>query len=73
MPNNSFDSASSFRREDPKMIKALGNLTTPISTLKFNHDGQILAMASLDKKDALRFVSTCFLLSFTGHLLSNSW
>ena len=40
----------------PKLIKALGHLTTPISTLRFNHDAQILAMASKDKKDAMRLV-----------------
>ena len=40
----------------PKLVKALGHLTTPISTLRFNHDAQILAMASKDKKDAMRLV-----------------
>ena len=45
----------------PKLIKTLGNLTTPISTLRFNHDAQILAMASKDKKDAMRLVGRfCF-------------
>ena len=50
----------SFRTESesgtPKLVKALGHLTTPISTLRFNHDSQILAMASKDKKDAMRLV-----------------
>ncbi|KAF8880911.1 WD40-repeat-containing domain protein [Gymnopilus junonius] len=41
----------------PKLVKTLGQLTTPISTLRFNHDAQILAMASKDKKDAMRLVS----------------
>ena len=45
----------------PKLVKALGHLTTPISTLRFNHDSQILAMASKDKKDAMRLVSDLFL------------
>ena len=44
----------------PKLVKALGHLTTPISTLRFNHDSQILAMASKDKKDAMRLVSHLF-------------
>ena len=45
----------------PKLVKALGHLTTPISTLRFNHDAQILAMASKDKKDAMRLVGYFFL------------
>ena len=45
----------------PKLVKALGHLTTPISTLRFNHDAQILAMASKDKKDAMRLVCYYFL------------
>lgn len=49
-------------REKPKIIKALGHLTTPISALKFNHDAQILAMASKDKKDAFRLVRLLFRL-----------
>ena len=44
----------------PKLVKALGHLTTPISTLRFNHDAQMLAMASKDKKDAMRLVGHCF-------------
>lgn len=42
--------------DQPKLAKALGHLTTPISTLRFNHDAQILAMASKEKKDAMRLV-----------------
>ena len=40
----------------PKPLKALGNLNTAISTLTFNHDSQLLAMASNDRKDQLRLV-----------------
>ena len=47
--------------ETPKLVKALGHLTTPVSTLRFNHDAQLLAMASKDKKDAMRLVSSLFL------------
>ena len=53
------DNSSVF--ETPKLVKALGHLTTPISTLRFNHDAQILAMASKDKKDAMRLVGHYFL------------
>ncbi len=36
--------------------KALTNLTTAVDTLAFNHDGQLLAMASKWNRDALRVV-----------------
>ncbi|KAF2853875.1 U3 small nucleolar RNA-associated protein-like protein [Plenodomus tracheiphilus IPT5] len=40
----------------PKPLRALGNLTTPISHLHFSNDGQVLAMASRWKNNALRLV-----------------
>ncbi|KAB2580056.1 Small nucleolar ribonucleoprotein complex subunit [Lasiodiplodia theobromae] len=40
----------------PKPVKVLDQLTTPISHLRFSPDGQLLAMASRWKKDALRLV-----------------
>ncbi|KAF9649072.1 WD40 repeat-like protein [Thelephora ganbajun] len=42
--------------DKPKPLKTLGNLNTAISTLTFNHDSQLLAMASDDRKDQLRLV-----------------
>ncbi|KDR85676.1 hypothetical protein GALMADRAFT_132340 [Galerina marginata CBS 339.88] len=56
--------SSSFAAENPKLVKALGHLTTPISTLRFNHDAQILAMASKDKKDSMRLVHLPSLTAF---------
>lgn len=57
IPRNAEESTfSSSGTEQPKLAKALGHLTTPISTLRFNHDAQILAMASKEKKDAMRLV-----------------
>jgi hypothetical protein len=47
---------SSSRTDKPRPLKAIGNLTTPISTLRFNHDSQLLAMASSAKKDQMRLV-----------------
>jgi hypothetical protein len=53
---------NSFLKSDrPKPLKTIGNLTTSISTLCFNHDGQLLAMASKDKKDQMRMVSAIVL------------
>ncbi|KAF2445679.1 WD40 repeat-like protein [Karstenula rhodostoma CBS 690.94] len=40
----------------PKPLRALDNLTTPVSHLEFSPDGQILAMASRWKTAALRLV-----------------
>ncbi|KAF4325490.1 hypothetical protein BBO99_00000334 [Phytophthora kernoviae] len=40
----------------PKPRKALMHLTTRVDHLKFNADSQILAMASMDSKDALKMV-----------------
>jgi hypothetical protein len=48
---------SMSQTDNPKLLKALGHLTTPISTLRFNHDAQLLAIASKDKKDSMRLVS----------------
>lgn len=51
------DSYSALSESAPKPLKSIANLTTPISTACFNHDAQILAIASKEKKDALRMVS----------------
>ena len=42
----------------PRPLKALDNLTTAISCLRFNHDSQLLAVASHTKKDQMRLVCT---------------
>jgi len=51
---------------NPKPVKSIGNLTTAISTLKFNHDTQIMAMASQEKKDAMRLIHLPSLTSFSN-------
>jgi U3 small nucleolar RNA-associated protein 18 len=40
----------------PKPLKSIGNLTTSISTVWFNHDSQLLAVASKTNKDQMRLV-----------------
>lgn len=37
-------------------IKTIENLVTPTTTMRWNHDGQVLALASKTKKDALKLV-----------------
>ncbi|KAF7784806.1 hypothetical protein Agabi119p4_971 [Agaricus bisporus var. burnettii] len=52
--------------KDPKPIKSIGNLTTAISTLKFNHDAQLLAIASQEKKDSMRLIHVPSLTAFAN-------
>lgn len=40
----------------PKPLKTIGNLTTAITSMRFNHDSQLLAIASKSKKDQMRMV-----------------
>ena len=40
----------------PKPLKTLDHLTTPVSTLNFSADGQLLVLSSRWKKDALKLV-----------------
>lgn len=40
----------------PEPTRRYEQLTTPITTISFSHDGQLLAFASLHKKDALKLV-----------------
>ena len=54
--STSYSLSSSEISKTPKPIKSIGNLTTAISSLKFNHDAQLLVMASREKKDSMRLV-----------------
>ncbi|KAJ7721722.1 WD40-repeat-containing domain protein [Mycena maculata] len=65
--------SDSFKREDtesfaaqPKPVKTIGHLTTAISTLRFNHDAQVMAVASREKKDAMRLIHLPTLTSFSN-------
>ncbi|KAF9970422.1 U3 small nucleolar RNA-associated protein 18 [Actinomortierella ambigua] len=40
----------------PKPLRAIGNLTTAINVMRFNHDSQILAIASKGRKDQLKLI-----------------
>ncbi|KAI0651380.1 WD40 repeat-like protein [Trametes meyenii] len=48
--------AASGSSDRPKPLKALENLTTAVTSLRFNHDSQLLAVASNVKKDQMRMV-----------------
>ena len=51
------NASSSWSNSDrPKPLKAIGNLTTSISAVRFNHDSQLLAIASKTQKDQMRLV-----------------
>ncbi|KAH0838693.1 WD40-repeat-containing domain protein [Lanmaoa asiatica] len=63
---NVYSADSTVLREasKPKPLKTLGNLTTNISCLSYNHDSQLLAMASNVKKDQMRLVHLPSLTAF---------
>ncbi|KAI0960982.1 hypothetical protein AcV7_000207 [Taiwanofungus camphoratus] len=60
------DGASSFGTERPKPLKTIGNLTTTISSMRFNHDSQLLAIASNTKKDQMRMIHLPSLTAFSN-------
>ncbi|KAI0063229.1 WD40 repeat-like protein [Artomyces pyxidatus] len=60
------DAASSSGGDHPKPLKAIGNLTTSISSVRFNHDSQLLAIASNTKKDQMRLIHLPSLTSFSN-------
>lgn len=41
-----------------KARKAIENLVTPVTTMRFNHDSQLVALASKTSKDQLKLVRT---------------
>ncbi|PIL30830.1 hypothetical protein GSI_06998 [Ganoderma sinense ZZ0214-1] len=50
----------------PKALKTIGNLTTAITSLRFNHDSQLLAIASNVKKDSMRLIHLPSLTAFSN-------
>ncbi|KAI0045734.1 WD40 repeat-like protein [Auriscalpium vulgare] len=60
------DAVSSSGSERPKPLKAIGNLTTSISAARFNHDSQLLAIASNVKKDQMRLIHLPSLTAFSN-------
>ncbi|KAK0475155.1 WD40-repeat-containing domain protein [Armillaria novae-zelandiae] len=56
----------------PKPTKTIGNLTTAISTLRFNHDAQLMAVASREKKDAMKLIHLPSLTAFSNWPTSSS-
>ncbi|KAA1468364.1 WD40 repeat-like protein [Dentipellis sp. KUC8613] len=60
------DAATSSGPDRPKPLKAIGNLTTSISAARFNHDSQLLAIASNVKKDQMRLIHLPSLTAFSN-------
>ncbi|KNZ79957.1 putative U3 small nucleolar RNA-associated protein 18 [Termitomyces sp. J132] len=63
---DSFASSPSANLPTPKPLKSIANLTTTISSIQFNHDAQLMAVASQEKKDAMRLIHTPSLTSFAN-------
>jgi U3 small nucleolar RNA-associated protein 18 len=67
-----YDSATAWKPSDissireRKPLKALGNLTTAVDSMSFNHDAQLLGLASSEKKDALKMVHLPSLTVFSN-------
>lgn len=53
---NIYQAITQLKGKTPHPSKSLMNLTTAITEMKFNHDGQILGIASRSKKNAFRLV-----------------
>ena len=56
----------SLIQRPPTPIKEIMNLTTAVHLMTFNHDGQILSIASKDKKDAVKCVHLPSLTVFSN-------
>jgi len=63
---NIYGSNETVGADKPKPLKSIGNLTTAISTLRFNPDSQLLAMASNVKKDQMRLVHLPSMTAFSN-------
>ncbi|XP_075229924.1 U3 small nucleolar RNA-associated protein 18 homolog wicked [Lycorma delicatula] len=53
---NVYDTTTLHHTNSPKPLKILLNLTTSITSLKFNHSSEILGMASFKKDTAIRLM-----------------
>ncbi|KAH7884117.1 WD40-repeat-containing domain protein [Phlebopus sp. FC_14] len=62
----SADSTVTRDASQPKPLKTIGNLTTNISCLRYNHDSQLMAIASNVKKDQLRLIHLPSLTAFSN-------
>ncbi|EKM60676.1 uncharacterized protein PHACADRAFT_246739 [Phanerochaete carnosa HHB-10118-sp] len=60
------DAAPTSDSKRPKPLKTIGNLTTSISSVKFNHDSQLLAIASNTKKDQMRIIHLPSLTAYSN-------
>ena len=67
------DRVESAIPRNPKPVRALDQLTTPISHLVFSPDGQLLVMASRWKRDALRLSKCTFFTHLDPVRNGNPW
>ncbi|KAJ3615874.1 hypothetical protein Zmor_012233 [Zophobas morio] len=63
---NIYDSAACMKTATPKPLKSVLNLTTRTDILAFNHDSQILLMASRAQRDHLKLLHTGSLSVFSN-------
>ncbi|KZT68862.1 WD40 repeat-like protein [Daedalea quercina L-15889] len=60
------EGVSSLASNSPKPLKTLGNITTAITSLRFNHDSSLVAIASNVKKDQMRMIHLPTLTAFSN-------
>ena len=66
------NASSSWSNSDrPRPLKSIGNLTTSISAVQFNHDSQLLAIASKTQKDQMRLVWLILAVQMLARLRPN--
>ncbi|KAK7471295.1 U3 snoRNP protein [Stygiomarasmius scandens] len=70
--SSTFFSSTSTTASRPKPMKTLEHLTTPISSMRFNHDSQLLAVASREKKDAMKLYHLPSLTSYSNFPTSST-
>ncbi|CAE6532102.1 unnamed protein product [Rhizoctonia solani] len=63
---NVYDVPSTLASSAPVPLKTLPHLTTSVTSLRFNHDAQVLASASKTKKDQLKLIHTKTLTTFAN-------
>lgn len=55
---NIYEGTNIFSSAAPRPIKVALNLVTQVTSLKFNATSEVLAMASVEKENAVKLVST---------------
>lgn len=64
---NVYEGTNMFSSTAPRPLKVALNLVTEITSLKFNATSEVLAMASVEKENAVRLVCFSYFESYLCH------